>query len=70
MTMAGTSAAKTGRRQAKDQQQEVLYDRELENLPPELRWRQWMLRVEVVVFASAEPVSRETLARVVGKDRH
>ena len=27
-----------------------------------------MLRVEAVVFASAEPVSRETLARVVGKD--
>ena len=27
-----------------------------------------MLRVEAVIFASAEPVSRETLARVVGKD--
>lgn len=64
--MAGASAAKT-RRQAKDQQ-EVLYDRELEDLPPEMRWREWMLRVEAVIFASAEPVSRETLARVVGKD--
>nr|WP_234851953.1 SMC-Scp complex subunit ScpB [Sinorhizobium meliloti] len=27
-----------------------------------------MLRVEAVIFASAEPVTRETLARVVGKD--
>ncbi len=27
-----------------------------------------MLRVEAVIFASAEPVSRETLERVVGKD--
>lgn len=33
-----------------------------------MRWREWMLRVEAVIFASAEPVSRETLARVVGKD--
>lgn len=66
--MAGTSAAKTRRRQDKDPQQEVFYDRELEDLPPELRWREWMLRVEAVIFASAEPVTRETLARVVGKD--
>ncbi|WP_234189202.1 SMC-Scp complex subunit ScpB [Shinella sp. NM-101] len=47
---------------------ERLLDRELVNLPPELRWREWMLRVEAVIFAAAEPVSRETLARVVGKD--
>ncbi|NKK60594.1 segregation and condensation protein B [Rhizobium leguminosarum bv. viciae] len=67
--MGATSAAKTsGRRQAKDRQQEVLFDRELEDLPAELRWREWMLRVEAVIFASAEPVSRETLARVIGKD--
>ena len=26
------------------------------------------MRVEAVIFASAEPVTRETLARVVGKD--
>ncbi|QCM14191.1 SMC-Scp complex subunit ScpB (plasmid) [Agrobacterium tumefaciens] len=49
-------------------QDDVLYDRELEDLPPELRWREWMLRVEAVIFASAEPVMRETLARVVGRD--
>ncbi len=29
---------------------------------------EWILRVEAVIFASAEPVGRETLARVVGKD--
>jgi len=43
-------------------------DVELADLPPELRWREWMGRVEAVVFASAEPVRRETLARVVGRD--
>jgi segregation and condensation protein B len=57
------------RRNAKKiHQDDVLFDRELEELPAELRWREWMLRVEAVIFASAEPVSRETLARVVGKD--
>ncbi|TRA95365.1 SMC-Scp complex subunit ScpB [Agrobacterium sp. ST15.13.095] len=66
--MAGASAAKTNRRPKKERQQEVLYDRELEDLPQALRWREWMMRVEAVIFASAEPVSRETLARVVGKD--
>jgi segregation and condensation protein B len=65
--MAGQSAAKTRRRQDKDPH-ELLFDRELGDLPAELRWREWMLRVEAVVFASAEPVTRETLARVVGKD--
>ncbi|PDT44413.1 segregation and condensation protein B [Sinorhizobium fredii] len=45
-----------------------MFDRELEDLPAELRWREWMLRVEAVIFASAEPVTRGALARVVGKD--
>ncbi|AVA23658.1 MULTISPECIES: SMC-Scp complex subunit ScpB [unclassified Rhizobium] len=49
-------------------QDDVLFDRELEDLPPELRWREWMLRVEAVIFASVEPVSREMLVRAVGKD--
>lgn len=62
MTMAGSSAT---RRKSRPQD-EVLLDRELEDLPPELRWREWMLRVEAVIFAAAEPVSREILARVVG----
>jgi segregation and condensation protein B len=61
------SSPKSGRRPAQDRQ-DILYDRELEDLPPELRWREWMMRVEAVIFASAEPVSRETLARVVGRD--
>ncbi|MQY46484.1 segregation and condensation protein B [Rhizobiales bacterium RZME27] len=65
--MAEACTAKTGRRQAKERQ-DVLFDRELEDLPSDLRWREWMMRVEAVIFASAEPVSRETLARVVGKD--
>src|SRR5258708_6713142 len=41
-------------------------DPELEDLPPAARWREWMGRVEAVVFASAQPVSRENLAGVVG----
>ncbi|WP_050563168.1 SMC-Scp complex subunit ScpB [Sinorhizobium meliloti] len=61
--MAGPSAA----RRKGPPQDEVLFDRELEDLPPELRWREWMLRAEAVIFASAEPVTRETLARVVGQ---
>ncbi|MGV0875948.1 SMC-Scp complex subunit ScpB [Martelella sp. FLE1502] len=64
--MAGSSTAKARRKaNATD---ERLFDRELEDLPPELRWREWMLRVEAVIFASSEPVGRETLARVVGMD--
>ncbi|MBR0945701.1 SMC-Scp complex subunit ScpB [Bradyrhizobium liaoningense] len=43
-------------------------DIELAELPPELRWREWMGRVEAVIFASPEPVTREVLARVVGRD--
>lgn len=42
-------------------------DRELADLPAEMRWREWMARVEAVVFASAAPVSRETLAGLVGR---
>ena len=42
-------------------------DRELADLPPELRWREWMRRIEAVLFASAAPVRREDLARVVGQ---
>lgn len=42
-------------------------DRELADLPPDLRWREWMRRIEAVLFASATPVGREDLARVVGQ---
>ena len=43
-------------------------DVELAGLPSEQRWREWMGRIEAVVFAAAQPVPRETLARLVGRD--
>ena len=42
-------------------------DRELGDLPDALRWREWMRRIEAVLFASASPVPRADLARVVGQ---
>jgi len=51
---------------AKDHADQVL-DRELEELPADLRWREWMRRIEAVLFASASPVPREDLAHVVGQ---
>ena len=44
------------------------FDRELADLPPELRWREWKARIEAVLFAAPKPVTREILARVVGRD--
>ena len=44
-----------------------VFDRELVDLPRELRWRTWMGRIEAVLFASASPVGRDDLARVVGQ---
>jgi segregation and condensation protein B len=61
--MAETSEGKNDERDV----QRMLVDTELEHLPAELRWREWMGRVEAVIFAAAEPVTREVLARVVGK---
>ncbi|RUX69190.1 SMC-Scp complex subunit ScpB, partial [Mesorhizobium sp. M7A.F.Ca.US.005.03.1.1] len=52
----------------KPNEQPVLVDTELDHLPPELRWREWMGRVEAVIFAASEPVTRSVLARVVGKN--
>ncbi|MDA3889707.1 MAG: SMC-Scp complex subunit ScpB [Allgaiera sp.] len=51
---------------AKDRAEPEL-DRELGDLPLGLRWREWMRRIEAVLFASATPVSRADLARVVGQ---
>jgi segregation and condensation protein B len=45
-----------------------LFDAELADLPHEMRWREWMGRVEAAIFASAETVPREALARLVGRD--
>jgi segregation and condensation protein B len=68
MTMAEPEVAgKTRTSRTKDASERLL-DRELADFPPELRWREWMLRVEAVIFAAAEPLSRETLALVVGQD--
>jgi chromosome segregation and condensation protein ScpB len=62
--------AETGKSERRRLRQDgdILLDVELEDLPPDTRWREWMLRAEAVIFASAEPVGRETLARVVGRD--
>jgi len=42
-------------------------DRDLADWPPEARWREWLRRIEAVLFASAAPVPRDDLARVVGQ---
>lgn len=47
--------------------EDALFDRELDQLPPEARWREWMNRVEATIFAATEPVGREALAKIVGK---
>jgi segregation and condensation protein B len=44
------------------------YDRELADLPPALRQREFMMRVEAVIFAASQPVKRETLAALIGSD--
>jgi segregation and condensation protein B len=44
------------------------FDRELSDLPAPLRWREFMMRVEAVIFAASQPVTRETLAAVIGSD--
>ena len=46
---------------------EAELDCTLEDMPAELRWREWMRRIEAVLFASASPVPGEDLARVVGQ---
>lgn len=64
-----TMRERGSRRKGKvEDEQVILFDRELEDLPPDLRWREWMLRIEAVIFAASDPVGRETLARVVGQD--
>lgn len=63
------NAARVGRADRQRRRSDnVLLDTELADLPPELRWREWMQRVEAVIFASATPVRRETLAGVVGRN--
>lgn len=45
-----------------------MFDPKLGELPREARWREWMGRVEAVIFASPTPVARETLAALVGPE--
>jgi segregation and condensation protein B len=68
MTMAeATRARRTKGRPNGGRSADQLFDRELDHLPPDARWREWMNRVEATIFAASEPVGRETLARIVGK---
>jgi len=60
------SAAKR-RKTGQGRPDDSLFDRELDHLPPEARWREWMHRVEATIFAAQEPVGRETLAKIVGR---
>lgn len=47
---------------------EPLFDQNLAELPQALRWREWLCRVEAAIFAAPAPVTREALARLVGRD--
>ncbi|GLQ27406.1 transcriptional regulator [Sulfitobacter pacificus] len=62
-----TSEAKQKHTRPKEAGREGVFDRELEDLPQELRWREWMGRIEAVLFASGTPVGHDDLARVVGQ---
>ena len=64
---AMTSDAKQKTSKPKEVGREGVFDHELEDLPRELRWREWMGRIEAVLFASATPVGRDDLVRVVGQ---
>lgn len=44
-----------------------LFDKELKDAPAAWRWREWMNRVEAVIFASGKVVDRQSLQRVVGE---
>ena len=48
------------------QSHDYVFDRELDDLLPQLRWREWMGRIEAVLFASSSPVPRDTLQKVIG----
>jgi segregation and condensation protein B len=47
---------------------DLLFDADLFDLPPTMRWREWMGRVEATIFASPAPVTRDALAKLVGRD--
>jgi hypothetical protein len=63
--MGEGARARRGRGRSDDRPSgDRLFDRELDHLPPEVRWREWMNRVEATIFAASEPVTRSVLARV------
>lgn len=45
-----------------------IFDAELVDMPADMRWREWMNRIEAVLFAAPKPVERQALARVIGRD--
>jgi segregation and condensation protein B len=63
-TLRPMTAAARRRQRGGDESLDV----ELADLPPAARWREWMLRIEAAIFASARPVSREALVRLVGEN--
>jgi segregation and condensation protein B len=46
----------------------ITFDRELTDLPEPMRRREFMMRVEAVIFASSRPVTRETLGVLIACD--
>ena len=50
-----------------DEAEVEMLDVELLDLPADLQWREWMNRIEAVIFASASVVPRDMLQKVVGK---
>jgi segregation and condensation protein B len=65
--MAEAARRRRGSRPGERRSADQLFDRELDHLPPDARWREWMHRIEATIFAASEPVDRETLAKIVGK---
>jgi chromosome segregation and condensation protein ScpB len=64
--MAEAARRRGGSRPGERRSADQLFDRELDHLPPDARWREWMHRIEATIFAASEPVDRETLAKIVG----
>jgi segregation and condensation protein B len=50
----------------KRRERESPFDPDLADLPDGARWREWMGRVEAAIFASRDPVPRETLTKLIG----
>jgi segregation and condensation protein B len=64
---ASTETRNRPGRRASGQGADLLFDADLSDLPQAMCWREWMGRVEAAIFASASPVTRQALARLVGR---